>query len=101
MFQFLEDRQTDRPSDRPTERQTERQTDRQTDPQTDRQTDLGIKAPSWSLKLPQRRDNAGNVHIVFKLRLGALIPRSVSLSVCLSVGPSYKNYKTLQNITNH
>ena len=47
---------------------------------------------------------------VFKLRLGASIPRSVGLSVCRSVGLSVcrsvclssknykKNYKTLQNI---
>ena len=34
-----------------------------------------------------------------KLRLGVLIPRSVCLSVCLSVGPSSKNYKKLQNFT--
>ena len=49
---------------------------------------------------------------IFKLRLGALIPRSVGLSVCLSVGLSvglssknYKKniklYKTLQNLPNH
>ena len=46
---------------------------------------------------------------IVKLRLGALIPRSVGpsvgLSVCLSVGPpkNYKKitklYKTLQNLT--
>ena len=41
----------------------------------------------------------------FKLRLGALIPRFVGRSVCLSVGLSVgppkikKNYKSLQNIT--
>ena len=44
------------------------------------------------------------IHLVFKLRLGALIPRSVGRSVGLSVGRSVlqklqKNYKTLQNIT--
>merc|ERR1711942_425816 len=45
---------------------------------------------------------------IFKLRLGALIPRSVGLSVCLSVGLSSKNYKkniklykTLQNLPKH
>ena len=41
--------------------------------------------------------------VVVKLRLGALIPRSVGLSVGQSVRPSVrqklqKNYKTLQNI---
>ena len=44
---------------------------------------------------------------IFKLRLGALRPRSVGRSVGLSVGRSVgrssknykKNYKTLQNIT--
>ena len=42
------------------------------------------------------------VHLIFvKLRLEALIPRCVSLSVCLSVSPQKitNNYKTLQNIT--
>ena len=45
--------------------------------------------------------------LVVKLRLGALIPRSVCLSVCRSVGRSVcppkitKNYKTLQNFTKH
>ena len=41
------------------------------------------------------------VHLIFvKLRLEALIPRCVSLSVCLSVSPPKitNNYKTLQNI---
>ena len=44
---------------------------------------------------------------IFKLRLGALISRSVGLSVgllvCLSVGPSKitKYYKTLQNLSKH
>ena len=38
--------------------------------------------------------------VVFKLRLGALIPRSVGLSVGLSVLQKLqKNYKTLQTIT--
>ena len=39
----------------------------------------------------------------FKLRLGALIPRSVGLSVCLSVGLSdlKKLQKKLQNFTKH
>ena len=44
----------------------------------------------------------------FKLRLGALIPRSVGRSVGLSVCRSSKNYKkitklykTLQNVTKH
>ena len=38
--------------------------------------------------------------VIFKLRLGALIPRSVGLSVGLSVLQKLqKNYKTLQNIT--
>ena len=36
---------------------------------------------------------------LFKLRLGALIPRSVGLSVCRSSKNYKKNYKTLQNIT--
>ena len=36
--------------------------------------------------------------VIFKLRLGALIPRSVGLSVCLSVGPP-KITKKLQNFT--
>ena len=34
------------------------------------------------------------ITLIFKLRLGALIPRSVCRSVCLS----FKNYKTLHNI---
>ena len=38
---------------------------------------------------------------VFKLRLGALIPRSVCRSVCRSVGLSSKNYKKLQNFKKH
>ena len=39
---------------------------------------------------------------VFKLQLGAFIPRSVGLSVCRSVGLSVhpKNYKRLENCTN-
>ena len=37
--------------------------------------------------------------VVFKLRLGASIPRSVGLSVCRSSKNYKKNYKTLQNIT--
>ena len=50
-------------------------------------------------------------HTIFKLRLGALIPRSVGRSVGLSVGLSVgppkitkkitKLYKTLQNVTKH
>ena len=36
---------------------------------------------------------------IFKLRLGALIPRSVSLSVCLLVLQELqKNYKTFQKL---
>ena len=37
--------------------------------------------------------------IVFKLRLGALIPRSVSLSVCLSVCRSVSPPKIAKKIT--
>ena len=40
-------------------------------------------------------------YIAFKLRLGALIPRSVCLSVGLSSKYNKINNKTLQNITNH
>ena len=47
-------------------------------------------------------NNHNSVH-VFKLRLGALIPRSVGwlvgLLVCWSSKNYKKNYKTLQNIT--
>ena len=44
--------------------------------------------------------------IIFKLRLGALMHRSVSLSVCLSVLQKLqknftKHYKTLYNVTKH
>ena len=39
-------------------------------------------------------------HLLFKLRLGALIPRSVCLSVGLSVCPP-KITKKLQNFTKH
>ena len=51
----------------------------------------------------------GLFHLIFKLRLGALIPRSVGRSVCLSVGLSVgrsvglsvlqKLQKKLQNFT--
>ena len=37
----------------------------------------------------------------FKLRIGAFIPRSVNLSLCLSTPKITKLYKTLQNITKH
>ena len=45
--------------------------------------------------------NSSSTHVlflIFKLRLGALIPRSVCLSVCWSVCPP-KITKELQNIT--
>ena len=62
----------------------------------------------------RKAENMGKTGFyVFKLRLGALIPRSVGRSVCLSVGLSVgrsvgppkitkkitKLYKTLQNVT--
>ena len=57
---------------------------------------------------PLLKKNQKNTLELFKLRLGALIPRSVCLSVGWSVGWSVglsvlqklqKNYKTLQNPT--
>ena len=36
---------------------------------------------------PSQKDQMSQKNFLIKLRLGALIPRSVCLSVCLSVGP--------------
>ena len=53
----------------------------------------------FSRRLGSQEIAKTQVHI-FKLRLGASIPRSVGRSVCLSVWVSSKNYKKkLQNFT--
>ena len=74
------------------------------DRQTDQPTDLGIKAPSRSLKntplLTHCLDSSPSLHdlscaCIFKLRLGAFIPRSVGRSVGRSVCLSSKNYKKI------
>ena len=61
------------------------------------------------LTITSEKSHKTVVYVFFKLRLGASIPRSVGLSVCLSVGLSVlqklqkitKLYKTLQNIVKH
>ena len=67
-----------------------------------------FKDKTWvfSVKLNDWKFPVYNCHMAliltvhfFKLRLGALRPRSVCLSVGLSVGPSSKNYKKLQHFT--
>ena len=58
----------------------------------------GLETHENGLYNPWYKEN-----LIFKLRLGALIPRFVFLSVCPFVCPPKitKNYKTLQNLTKY